>query len=258
MRLPLGAGWYPLVGWTLSATYLTADVPARYHLEVTGADNLTFVSNLPAIDDHTFELAGATWALLFGSPHLAVEHVEETTLVTARDLMPPLRERFAGQFAPGMEYLSRFFPDTPVYPLLILSVDNPFAGLPGWDMATAEQRVMLLDSGNLLQETLRRREFDFRTLIESLGGIELWPVLDAFGPFLWSHYQHQGELGPMRAELAGQSPAIDVLLDLYAENGDAGIIRLLVQARNDFDALQEYFRSPDQIAAWMREAIREH
>ena len=264
VRLPLGAGWYPLVGWTLSATYLSAAVPARYHLQVIGADNLTFVSNLPATGPGTFETAGASSAMLFGSPYLEMTQVHQETLVTARDLLDALRTRVETRFEPDLAYLARFFPDTPLYPLLIIGVDNPYAGLPGDDVGTAEQRVMLLDTSDLGEEMPWTHSNDFDQLVISLGGADLWPIAEVIRPFLWSHYQQQGDAALMRADLAAQpnltaGPAIEALLDLYETYGDAGIVRLLRQAHLDgADALWDVTSEPGGIEAWMREAVREH
>jgi len=263
VRLPLGAGWYPLVGWTASATNLAAAVPARFHLQVEGADNLTFVSNLPATGPRTFETAGALYAMLFGSPSLAIESVGQVTLATANDILPYLRERVETRFEPDLAYLARFFPETPRYPLLIIGIDNPFAGLPGADSGTVEQRVLLTETGGLRDNSLRSPLYDFNRMVIHLGGTDLYPIANLIQPFLWSHYQTQGELDGMRAMLASWSgypvdPAIDVLLDLYTEYGDAGIIRLLRQAQHEGSArLWAITGEPGGLENWLREAIGE-
>jgi hypothetical protein len=260
VRLPLGAGWYPLVGWTMSATVLAADIPARFHLQVEGADGLTFASNLPATGERTFDSEGATWALLYGSPQLVATQVaEEVTLVTARDLLPTLRPTIETRYLPGLAYLAPFFPDFQVYPLLILAVDNPTAGQPGGDMATAEQRLMLLDPANLMGERpFWQAQYDYRQMITTLGGSAIWSLADVLGPFLWSQSQHDGDLAQTRAELADQiatNPALATLIDLYAQYGDAGITRLLRRGRADSATLLTFYGSFDRLAAWMRETL---
>jgi hypothetical protein len=257
VRLPLGAAWYPLVGWTASATYLTGAIPARYHLEIVGANDLSFASNLPATDAHTFDSAGATWVLLFGASQVVREQLGKITLVTARDLLETVRSRIETSYLPGLAYLARFFPDVQASPLLILAVDNPYAGLPGWDMATAEQRVMMLDVANLMGYWAEAQGSDFSEIIAALGGGDLWPLADVLGPFLWSQFQHNGDLALTRADLADQTanPALATLLDLAAQYGDAGIVRLLEQGHADSATLQTLYGSPDQLAAWIREAL---
>lgn len=264
VRLPLGVGWYPMVGWTPSTTYLAGTIPARFHLEVLGADDLTFVSNLPATGTHTFDTAGALYAMLFGSPNLAIETVNQETIATASDILPLLRERVETRFEPDLVYLARFFPETPLYPLLIIGIDNPTAGLPSEDSGTVEQRVLLTDISSLGDNSFWSPQYDFNRLVIHLGGTELYPIADLIQPFLWSHYQAQGDLDGMRAVIASWSgyppvdPAIDVLLDLYAEYGDAGIVRLLQRAQREGSArLWAITTETGGLEPWLREAVRE-
>jgi len=125
VRLTPEANWYPVPAGLTETAGLHG--LAHIRLKVIGSD-LRFGANLPPTGENTFEADGAGWVFLVGSPHLVMEQIGSTILVTSqndRSRARPLVDVFAGP----LQGIAPFFPETTVHGLVLMVLGEE-SGLP--------------------------------------------------------------------------------------------------------------------------------
>lgn len=241
VRLSPAIGWYPLPVANAEQPYgnLSSLKPARVRLIVSGNDGLNFGSNLPKAGPGKFHSEDASWIFLFGSPQL-VEHQDGmTTLITARNDLPRVKDLFH-IYSDVLDKMLPFFPGVEVEGLTLLVLGEE-SGLPAntppsdkrlvvvisrWVLASLEHRGVPDSPQYLVWHALM---FDLWELFTGQPGSgSIW-VANEIMRFIWTYHQAEGDAGTMESLFRGSYPAPAglALTEIYRNRGLEGVIQAI-------------------------------
>jgi hypothetical protein len=263
VRLADPALWYPEAGQQLPTVYERREdvAPFAFDLQVKAPKGWGVISNLAPAGPGHFAGTGATWAMLLASPSLAVEQVGAITLAGSRDQLARAAA-YVTEFQKAMDDLSRFFPGVKPDGMTIIIFDG-YAGVPDGTTPDGNHAVVLTEQNAVIYA----RRFPanaywyignplFRDLWTMSGGVHLDdPILMAVGQFLWAHYQLGDDAAQMTALADQRNPVMRALAEVYAQQGESGILRVLAKLREDPPPSNPEL-TPDYLDAWVKEAAR--
>lgn len=236
---------------------------------------------MPSAGRNEFEAQEATWVFLIGSPRLAVEQVGEVTLVAAQNDLPRARQ-LVDVYARPLEELRRFFPDLTIDGLTLMVLSEE-PGLPDFTPPSERQVVIITsrlrlaglegetDAASLAVDLwqmggvalhprlheMNPSENTIGRVTTFLGGNEITPLDDTiqqFSRFFQDYVDHLGDARLMQAGLSHDSSRIKAtLIDIYARQGEAGIVRVIQAIRRRSEELQ-WMESYDQVPGWLLDA----
>jgi len=274
VRLTPQAAWYPVPNGTSPAPGLHD--PAKMQIRVLNAGDLRFGANLPPVGENTFAAEGAQWVFLAGSPNLALEQVGGNALVTSQTELPRAHQ-LLDSFNQPLSALKQFFPDVPLHGLVLMVLGEE-RGLPEGTLPSAGYPVVVLPAYRLSAVPYEELNVgQLHTIVEALmtdvwrlgggpldsregrvSGLQM--AFDQSVTFLTKYLWTGGDSATMQADfqaLIGPSTetadsVYQALLDVYANQGEAGVVRALAQMRAHGSELREM--PYDALPNWVRQA----
>lgn len=235
-----------------------------------------------------FKADDVAWVFLIGSPHLAVEQVGDVTLVAAQNDLTRARQ-LVDVYARPLAELRRFFPDLPVDGLTLMALSEE-PGLPDFTPPSARQAVIITSRLRLAGLDGRTDVASLAADLWQMGGVALHPRLHEMNPpentigrvthslnfgvdrnvitpldetiqqfarFFQNYLDNHGDAGLMQAALTDDSSEINAtLMNIYADQGEAGVVRMIQAIRQRSDELR-MMESYDDVPTWLREAANE-
>jgi hypothetical protein len=276
VRLATAAGWYPLAGRVplhlqyadmQSGNYLHP--PAPFRLKLQAPDRLTFVSNLPRVGPNLYVAPDATWMFLVGSPEVAVEQVENVTLMAARDDLPQLRPT-AQVYGKVLRDLLRFLPDMRIDNLTLAAFDGTgfpwFPGPPTPPVAGQPLVVNIREDLAISPEAAHKAPARLGSVASSLFA-DLWvptlhrdtsppePARSLVGTFLGAYVVAKGNPRLLRQAYMergnGLEPDLDAFLTIYEQRGEAATVAAITRLRRNAAAVDAMDAA--QRRAWILE-----
>ena len=280
-RVPLALYFANAEGVSLSLGLSWSPTPASFKVSVLGAPTMHFASSLPVVansDGRTFAAQSVTGALLIGSPNLATVESGSIRLIAAKDDLPAFQKAADTFYAPTLEQVRRFFPDTPIKGVMLFGTDS--LSLPDSRNLTDDWITVVIGRSWLAHtkpdDAVERTSVITNALITPLfpaadnlpvtiapGGngmiisnLEGTQLLDGIALFITLNDVQHADAGAIQRaldSLKGVDTTVAQSLNrIYTNDGEAGVIRALrqVQLRQS-----EVFKLPvDQLDAWLAAA----
>jgi hypothetical protein len=273
VRLTPTANWYPIPAGLAEISGLHDQ--AHMRLTITGSD-LRFGANLPPTGDHTFEADGVKWVFLVGSPHLVLERIGSTILITSQNDLVRARS-LVEVFAVPLQKITLFFPDAAVRGLVLMVLGEE-GGLPDYT-PPVEGYPLIVTASYQFNPNLAKNDAQLSTVIRALA-VDLWQLsggdldpqvgqLSGLGKvfseivhFLRTYAQDGNDLVKMQSKYtAGKSQTGSdgdttylELMDIFLTKGESGIIQTIQQAILEADQLRQM--PYDALPAWIRDSSR--
>ena len=280
-QVPLALYFANAEGVSLSLGLSWSPTPASFKVSVLGAPTMHFASSLPVIpnsNERTFAAQSVTGALLIGSPNLATVESGAIRLIAAKDDVPAFQKAADRLYAPTLEQVRRFFPDTPIKGVMLFGTDS--LALPesrnltdGWITVVtgrswiariktddAAERALIVTNSLITPLFPAATNLPVTTapggngmIINDLEGTQLLNGMALFITLNDVQHADAGAIQRALDSLKGVDTMVAQSLNrIYTNDGEAGVIRALRQIRL---RQAEVFKLPtDQLDAWLAAA----